>query len=146
MPERNNGAAEPEERDQPLITPVPEELGGTSEHSAQVAGVNPSQRVKEARDPSRASPSRREDTTQEADDLGRHFLEDATQQVSPGERATREQDPEAAADEDPLVTHMPDRTEHEAQVSAEARRRIDEGETHREGPEETANPDEGGQR
>lgn len=147
-----------ERNDNPLTRPRPQEQGGESEYTTESAHIRPDERPEEAhRAAPEEGPPRRRELSERPDELGRHFLEGATQQpqadsrprrerpapeqqaldVSPGERATREQDPEAERTDAPLLTHMPERTEHERNVSQKARRRVEEGETHREGPEES---------
>lgn len=147
-----------ESKNNPLTRPDPQEQGGTSEHSTESAHIDPSERPEEARGVDREGPPRRDEIAEAPDELGRRFLEGATQQpegdtrpestdrpldedqevqVSAGERATREQTPDARSEAGPVTTDMPNRTEHEERVSAETRERLKAGESPREGPEET---------
>lgn len=127
--------------------PDARELGGTSEETMDDARETPpereahadAEREKDAEVP--GGPPRRDDLPPEPGELGRRFLEDATQQpqehreydqteregqhedpaASVGERQMRGQSPEASDEKDRLVTHMPDRTAHEERVSRESR-------------------------
>lgn len=139
----------PEERpDVPeLERPDARELGGTSEDSLRRAGATPSERESQedhvqAREAGEEPEvPAHEDLTVEPSDLGRRFLEGATQQprrdrdrsnveregtgeeplTSMGEKHMRDMSPEAGDDKDRLVTHMPDRTEHEERISRKTR-------------------------
>lgn len=127
--------------------PDARELGGESEDSLRRAGMSPDGREHEA-DHEREheaglepGPEDREDLAADADDLGRRFLEDATQQprrersrsdaehegtgdeplTTMGEQYIRDLEPGASDDTDPLTTRAPDRTDHEERVSDKAR-------------------------
>ena len=127
--------------------PDARELGGESEESLRRAGMSPDAR-EHAADHEREheaglerGPEDREDLAADADDLGRRFLEDATQQpqrertrsdvehegsgdellTTMGEQYIRDLEPGASDDNDPLTTRAPDRTDHEERVSEKTR-------------------------
>lgn len=134
--------------------PDARELGGASEDSLDYARATPPTRerradVRRERDEhTEAGPPHRDDLPPEPGELGRRFLEDATQQpeehreydqteresvhedpvASMGERQMRESSPEASDERDRLVSHMPDRTDHEERLSRESRERLRERE------------------
>lgn len=135
--------------DEKSTRPDARELGGTSEETMDEAHETPpgreahadAEREKDAE--VQGGPPRRDDLPPEPGDLGRRFLEDATQQpqehreydqteregvhedpaASMGERHMRGQSPDASDERDRLVTHMPDRTDHEERKSRESRQR-----------------------
>ncbi|HJL14239.1 MAG TPA: hypothetical protein RMH99_01215 [Sandaracinaceae bacterium LLY-WYZ-13_1] len=83
---RELGTREADAEDLPTGEELPaiEELGGESEHSITEAGrASP-----EAPATDGAGPPRREPLNPEADELGRRFLEDATQAPAQPEKAT----------------------------------------------------------
>lgn len=132
--------------------PDAEELGGASEESMRRAGSTPPER-ESREDYQRARESgeepevpNHEDLAVEPSDLGRRFLEGATQQprrdrdrsnveregtgeeplTSMGEKHMRDMSPESDDAKDRLVTHMPDRTDHEERISRKTRQMQEE--------------------
>lgn len=127
--------------------PDARELGGESEESLRSAGLTPDQREHEAEHDREheqgvePGPEDREDLAADADDLGRRFLEDATQQprrersrsdveregsgdeplTTMGEQYIRDLEPGASDDNDQLTTRAPDRTDHEERISEKTR-------------------------
>ena len=128
------------------------ELGGESEDSLEWSGMTPQEREQEAQherlheEGLEAGPEDREDLAAEADDLGRRYLEDATQQprrerrtseverestgdehlTTMGEEHIREMQPGASDEKDQLVTRAPDRTDYEERRSEETLERLKE--------------------
>jgi len=140
---KRNGRRNAAEGERPDAT----DLGGESEDSLRRAHMTPEERADEARherlhdEGIEPGPEDREELSTDADDLGRRYLEDATQQprrerprsdieregtgdeplTTMGEEHIREMTPGAGDGTDPLVTHLPDRTEHEEKVSDRTR-------------------------